>query len=326
MEHTIDHVLRVVPPAVEAEEREEKTFITANTIGMTVREMSDQHVIPVFVRENEPVISHTEFIQATERAVADTFYGEQVLKPMVRVSHPIMGRVPEAKDKPAIDLLDHERTIYYERMAFAIEVPSTQRTVDGNRLSLCIGGVKSYGADNLFSRSVSDQHFKVFVGFKNLVCCNMCVRTDGYQGELKVKTADQLYYAIQSLLLSFPVTKALDELEQLPEYSISENQFAHVLGRCRMYTHLPTDVKRGIAPLLFNDTQIAAVCRDYYRDKSFSKGSDGSISLWRMFNLFTGVNKTSYIDTFLDRSVNASSFIQHLKSALAGSATSWYLH
>jgi hypothetical protein len=57
--------------------------------------------------------------------------------------------VPEAKDKAAKDLLEHEKTLYYERMAFIIEIPSIADDIDGNRLSLTIGGVKAYNLDNL---------------------------------------------------------------------------------------------------------------------------------------------------------------------------------
>lgn len=47
--------------------------------------------------------------------------GETILEPTVRLSHPITGRIPEAKDKPARELLEHEKTLFYERMAFLIE-------------------------------------------------------------------------------------------------------------------------------------------------------------------------------------------------------------
>ena len=42
---------------------------------------------------------------------------------------------------------------------------------------------------------------------------------------------------------------------------------------------------------------------------NFSR-TDGEINLWRLYNLFTGANKSSYIDRLLDRGVNASSLLQ----------------
>ncbi|MBL0066933.1 MAG: DUF3871 family protein, partial [Chitinophagaceae bacterium] len=58
--------------------------------------------------------------------------------------------MPEAKDKPALDLMSMKKPFYYERMMFAIEIPSIQETIDGSSLSLTIGGVKAYSQDNLY--------------------------------------------------------------------------------------------------------------------------------------------------------------------------------
>lgn len=110
----------------------------------------------------------------------------------IRVSHPVKGRIPDAKDKPAIELMEWEKTLYYERMAFVIEIPSIQTVIDGNALSLTIGGVKSYSTDNLYSRNIGDQQFKIFIGFTNTVCCNMCVWSDGYMDDVKVKSIGML--------------------------------------------------------------------------------------------------------------------------------------
>jgi hypothetical protein len=74
------------------------------------------------------------------------------------------------------------------------------------------------------------------------------------------------------------------------------------------------------------EQQMGAVVRDYYKDNSFCRDSDGSINLWKLYNLFTGVNKSSYIDSFLDRSVNAYHLIEQVRWALQGKQESWYLH
>lgn len=126
-------------------------------------------------------------ISCTQEIVHQLYRNERILQPSIRVSHPIKGRTPDAKDKPAKDLLEHEKTIYYERMAFVVEIPTIRDTFNGNELSLTIGGVKSYSLDNLYNRKGTDEHFKVFIGFQNKVCCNLCVWTDGYAGNLKVK-------------------------------------------------------------------------------------------------------------------------------------------
>ena len=132
-----------------------KPFIEANTIDMSLNEIRNKHIIPVFVKDNETLISHSEFIDSASTITADIFHGERILKPSIRVSHPIKGRIPEAKDKPANQLSEWEKTLYYERMMFVIEVPSIQTEIGGNTLSLTIGGVKAFNQDNLYQLLIS---------------------------------------------------------------------------------------------------------------------------------------------------------------------------
>jgi hypothetical protein len=303
-----------------------KAFIEANTIECSLSEIQQQHIIPVWMKDNEPLISTADFIQTVSLVTMDVFHGEHILHPSVRVSHPIKGRIPSAKDKPAHLLNDDEKTLYYERMMFCIEIPSIQSNVEGNQLSLMVGGVKSYGEDNLYQRSGGDQHFKIFIGFKNSVCTNLCVWSDGYNGNLAVKNKEDLQLAIQLLLQRYNSSQHLEQMKQLSDYSIKEQQFAQLVGRCRMYQYLPAGIKQSIPPLLFGENQMGAVVKDFYRDNNFSKESNGSIDLWRLYNLFTGVNKSSYIDTFLDRSVNAYNFVDQIQRSLDGSLNNWYLN
>lgn len=304
-----------------------KAFITANTIESTLDEIKRKHVIPVFVKDNEPVISHADLIESTMDVVQDIFHGETILKPAVRLSHEIKGRIPEAKDKPAKALLEHEKTLYYERCAFIIiEVPSIRDEIAGNNLTLTIGGVKSYNLDNLYSRKGSDEHFKIFIGFKNTVCCNMCVWSDGYVGDLKVKNLEQLVACMRTLFVNYSATSQLQALRKLTGYSLTEQQFAQLIGRCRMYNYLPNASKKDITPLLLGDTQLTSVVKDYYRGDSFCRSDDGNINLWRLYNLFTSSNKTSYIDTFADRTVNAFQFVDELRDALDNKVSNWFLN
>jgi hypothetical protein len=303
-----------------------RPFIQANTVESSLEEIKSNHVIPVFVKDNEPVISHSDFIESALGIVSDLYPAETILKPAVRLSHPVKGRIPEAKDKPAKDLLESEKTLYYERMAFVIEIPSICDEIDGSRLSLTIGGVKSYHLDNLYNKKGADEHFKVFIGFKNSVCTNLCVWTDGFLDDLKVKNAGQLKASIRTLIQSYNANYHIHALRKLNDYSLSEKQFAHLIGRCRMFNHLPQDVKNEIPQLLLSDTQLGAVVKDYYRDQSFCRDQTGNINLWKLYNLFTGANKSSYIDTFVDRSVSAYRFVEEIKTVLDNHSTSWYLN
>ncbi|WP_242478755.1 DUF3871 family protein [Hymenobacter lapidiphilus] len=302
-----------------------RAFIEANTTPTSFCEIRRDHIIPVFVKDNEPLISQADFIQVTAEAVRDVFRGEQVLAPQIRVSHPIKGRIPDAKDKPAKDLQDWERTLYYERMMFAVEIPTIFDEIGGNRLTLIVGGVKAYNLDNLYNRKGAVEHFKLFVGFENMVCTNLCVRTDGFMGDLRVSSVEQLQKAIYQLLHTYDQHRHLRQLQALTEYSITEQQFAQIIGRSRMYSHLPTAAKQHIPALLYGDQQLASVCKDYYRDQSFCREANGGINLWRLYNLFTGANKSTYIDQFLDRSVNALDFVGQIQDGLRGHQTNWYL-
>jgi hypothetical protein len=315
----------VIQPIEVATSTIQKPFIEANTVETTVEEIRSKHIIPVFVKDNEPLISHDEFIESASVIAADVFHGERILRPSVRVSHPIKGRVPEAKDKPANQLFEWEKTLYFERMMFVVEVPSIQANIGGNTLSLTIGGVKSYNQDNLYSRSQSEQHFKLFIGFQNKVCTNLCVWSDGLLSDIKVHNLSTLKIAIRSLLESYSHGYHLHHLQALTNYSITEQQFAHLIGKCRMYQHLPNEQRKDIPPLLFGDQQIGAVVKDYYKDSSFCKDEHGNINLWKLYNLFTGANKSTYIDSFLDRSVNAFSLIEQVKHGLEKKAGCWYM-
>lgn len=303
----------------------DKPFIQANTISSTLSEIKDRHIIPVFIKDNEPVISHTDFIEVTQSVVREVYSGEEMLQPCIRLSHPVKGRTPEARNKPAAELLEHEKTLYYERMAFVIELPEISDIIEGNTLHLTIGGVKAYNLDNLYNRKGADEHFKVFIGFKNLVCTNLCVWSDGFLSDLKVKSLGELKAMIRHLIERYNSQYQLQQMRQLTEYAISEQQFALLIGRCRMYQHLSTTEKADIPQMLLGDNQIGAVCREFYREETFCRNEDGNINLWRLYNLFTGANKSTYIDNFLDRSVNAYHFVEQVRFTLQRKTFNWYL-
>ncbi len=304
----------------------DKPFIKANTEECTLQEMKQDHIIPVFVKDNEPCISVADFIEAAHDCVTTVFSGETINMPAIRVSHPIKGRIPDAKNKPAIQLQDWEKTLYYERAAFAIEVPSIQSTIDGNLLSLSIVGVKAYNMDNLYNRKGADEHFKIAIGFVNKVCCNTCIWTDGYMSNVAVKNIGQLRALMQTLFQNYNANNHLSDLSKLAEYELTETQFALLMGRARLYQHLPNDMKQKIEPLLFGDTQLGSIAKDYFRDESFCRSDNGNISLWRLYNLFTTTNKSTYIDNFLDRGLNAYHFAEQLRLALENKTHNWYLN
>ena len=94
-------------PPVEfapVEETSDSHFLAANTKEITMEELSKKHTIPVFAKDNESTIAHQEFVETVSYVTDRIFGGETILKPAVRASHPIKGRIPSAVGKPAKDI------------------------------------------------------------------------------------------------------------------------------------------------------------------------------------------------------------------------------
>ncbi len=300
-------------------------FIMANTLEATLNHLQNDCIIPVFSRDNEKTIAHQEFIECIINAVNKAFPYHSITAPEIRVSHQIKGRTPSAIHKPVKELLEHEKTIYYERMAFIIKVPSITDIVNGNELSLTIGGVRAYNQENLYSKK-SLEKFKFFIGFQNKVCCNLCVSTDGFLEDIRTSNANDMYNKAVETMQNYNAELHLMEMKELTQDYLSEHQFAQLIGKSRLYQHLPKTEKQNIPLLNFNDSHINTMAKDYYEDKNFCREDNGRINLWDVYNLFTQANKSSYIDTFLDRNLNAFEFTKGIQKALNGNSVyHWFL-
>ena len=301
-------------------------FIEANTKEVTMEHLRNECVVPVFSKDNEITISHPSFIEAVWEAANKVFLNETIEYPIIRVSHVIKGRTPEAIHKPVKDLLETDKTIYYERMMFCFEVPTIHEDIMGNRLNLTIGGIRAYNHENLYSKKGMEK-FKVFIGFKNMVCCNMCVSTDGYKSELKVMSINDLFSSAMQLFQEYNISKHLYYMGAFKDSYMTEQQFAQFLGKSRLYQYLPNEQKKRLPRMLMTDTQIGLVAKAYYNDDNFSVIEYGNeISMWNVYNLLTGANKSSYIDNFLDRSLNATQLADGLNKALHGECEySWFI-
>lgn len=155
----------------------------------------------------------------------------------------IKGRIPEAIHKPANQLLESDKTIYYERAAFSIDIPTIYETVEGNKLNLSIVGVRAYNQMNLYSKKVPEL-FRLAIGFKNQVCCNMCIFTDGYKDDLRVSNTSELYRSALELFNNYNPAKHLHLMQQLGNTSMSEHQFAQILGKWDFISVCPMATKR----------------------------------------------------------------------------------
>ncbi|WEK69629.1 MAG: DUF3871 family protein [Candidatus Chryseobacterium colombiense] len=302
-----------------------KSFIEANTQEINLQHLKNDCIIPVFSKDNEKTISHQEFIEISQNCISNVFPNHSISEPEIRVSHQIKGRTPGAIHKNVKDLLEHEKTIYYERMAFIIKIPTITDNINGNELSLTIGGVRAYNQENLYNKKTFEK-FKFFVGFQNKVCCNLCVWSDGFVDDLKVSSYEELQSKLFQVLNNYNAEKHLSEMKQFADYSLTEHQFAQLLGRTRLYQHLPKKEKLKIPMLQFTDGHINTITKDYYEDESFCRDNAGDINLWNLYNLFTQANKSSYIDTFLDRNLNAFDFTKGIQQSLNDNSDyRWFL-
>lgn len=310
---------------IDKKEYGSKPFMVANTIDVGLEHLRNDCIIPVFSKDNEKTIAHQEFVDAVYESVSKMFPYQTILEPEIRVSHQIKGRIPEAIHKNVKDLQEHEKTIYYERMAFVVKIPSITNIINGNEVCLCVGGVRSYNLENLYNRK-SLEKFKFFVGFQNFVCMNLCVCSDGFVDDLRVSNAKDLQQKSIEVMQNYNAELHLMQMKELTQDYLTEHQFAQLIGRSRLYQHLPKSEKSKIPLLNFNDSHINTMAKDYYEDQNFCRQNDGRINLWDVYNLFTQANKSSYIDTFLDRNLNAFDFMQGIQKALNGNSNyHWFL-
>ena len=315
-----------IEPILSIREAKKLPFIEANTKEVTIEHLKDDCIVPVFSKDNEITISHPNFIETIWEAANRVFPNESIELPEIRVSHVIKGRIPEAIHKPVKELLEEDKTIYYERMMFCFEVPTIHEDIAGNRLNLTIGGVRAYNHENLYSKKGMEK-FKIFIGFKNMVCCNMCISTDGFKSELKVMDIHGLFNTAIQLFQDYNAAKHLYYMGAFKDSYMTEHQFAQFLGKSRLYQYLPNEQKRMLPQMLMTDTQISIVGKSFYNDANFSlPDNQKEISMWNVYNLLTGANKTSYIDNFLDRAYNATQLADGLNKALYGeSEYAWFI-
>jgi len=299
-------------------------FIEANTEQVTIDHLRKECIVP-FYSDNESTISHAQFIDAVDEVIQPNYSGYRILEPNIRISHTIKGRVPSAVGKPVKELSPEEKTIYYQRCAFMIEVPEITHIVNNNKLSLTIGGVRALNQENLYTKRNLEK-FQVFLGFKNLVCTNLCIGTDGLNSDIRVSTVAELKERINELIHRFDEEKFLGNMERMSKFGLDELQFGHTIGKMKMYQHLNKEEKVDKLALLMNDNQIGAMVKNYYEDANFARNEDGEINLWNFYNLMTDANKSSYIDSNLERNVSAFEFVTGLADSLQNQEANWFLN
>ena len=311
----------------EAAEEKHSNFIESNTQAITLKDLTEKNIIPTF-SDNSLTISHQNFIGAVTK-VANNVFGE--LTPVeCRVSHPIIGRVPSAQHKKAFELSESEKTVFYQRMAFVCHVLNLARKINGQTVNLCVGGVRAYNEDKLYSRK-SPMKFKVFVGWQVRVCSNLMLTCDGNSGTIECMTEADIMQKTLELYNGFNVQKeeTLRQLENLHTTPISEELFCKIIGRMRLYQALPTNTQKGLPPLTLGDSTVNAMVKNYVTNDNFGKRNDRDITCWNFLQLANEAVKQTYIDKFVDRNQNCTDFSMGIQKAIEGTDTegySWFIN
>ena len=299
-------------------------FLEANTNAITIEELTEQCVVPTWANQ-ELTISHQDFISTVHDAACNVFAGETINNPEIRVSHIVRGRIPSALNKRSSELLESEKTQFYQRLAFAFTIPSLHECINGQRLELCVGGVRNYSDLNLYRANRGMEKFTVFIGWRVNVCSNQVLTGEGVKLSFEVMSLHDLYKAVLDLFYNFNLDNDIQLLQSLTQMRLSETQFAQIVGRMRLYQALPSHLQRELPKLLITDSQINNVCRDYYSNPNFGT-KDSSISMFDFHNLLTEANKSSYIDSYVQRAINATDVTVGISKALQGdSEYSWFL-
>lgn len=319
----------VRPGLHDATLEEHPNFIEGPSSEISMLDLTTKNVIPTF-GDNSLTLSHQRFIE-TSRKAAEVIFGQENISPAeVRVSHPIIGRVPSAQHKKACELSDDEKTVFYQRLAWIAHVSHLNTSVNGQPVSLTIGGTRSYHEDKLYARR-NPQHFRLFIGFRVRVCSNMMLTCDGVSENLLCMTEADIFQHAFQLFQRFNEVKeaTLCNLEALNNTWLTQEQFCKIIGRLRLYQALPNAQQKQLPQILLGDSVVNAATKQYISNPNFGMGNgDGTISCWQLMQLLNEAVKNSYSDLWIDRNQNCTDFSTGIANALNGSDNSygWFLN
>ncbi len=310
----------------ETTEAPESHFIESNTQPITLEELSEKNIVPTF-GDGTVSTSHQSFIESVLEA-GRTVFGD--LSPVdIRVSHPINGRVPSALHKKANELLEEDKTLYWQRIGFVSHVVGLTRSINGQTVHLCIGGVRGYNEDKLYGRPCPLK-YRIFVSWTCKICTNLMVQA-GYIGNLECMTTSDIKEKALELFNGFDPVKEdnLRALENLGKTSITEEQFCKVIGRLRLYQALPNTTKAelGLPNVILGDQAVNAAVRGYVENPNFKKEDGIDLTLWQMLQLFNEAVKQAYLTNWLEKNQNCTDLIIGLEKALNGESQeyAWFL-
>ncbi len=116
-------------------------------------------------------------------------------------------------------------------------------------------------------------------------------------------------------------------MKEMNNFSITETEFALLIGKIKLYSFLDKETKRNLFHLNINDNQINSIIKDYHIDPNFARFENGNIDLWRLYNIFTEeLVKVLILNTNFEKNVNAYEFINYLANSIKNNKGNWFLH
>lgn len=103
-------------------------FIEGNANAITLTDLRNSCIVPTWAN-NQLTISHPAFIETVLAAAQATFSGNEVNAPEIRVSHPVLGRVPGAiHKKPQNSLIQTALSTFRECVSASLCLSMTSLT------------------------------------------------------------------------------------------------------------------------------------------------------------------------------------------------------
>lgn len=298
-------------------------FIDSNTNAISIAELSKE-IVPTFA-DNQVSISHLNFIKAV-RSAAEKVFGE--LTPVeIRVSHPIIGRTPDAIHLKASELREDQKTCFSQRLAWICHVKGLTREIDGKTVELTIGGCRSYHEDKLYNR-LSPMHFRIMVSWSMRICSNQIICGRGNSGLFDALTEADIFQKAIELFSGFDPYKEenLQLLQNLTTTTITEEQFCKIMGRLRLYQALPTSEQKLLPNVsCIGDQACNKAIQNYVQNTNGFGRKDGEeLNIFNMLNLLNEAVKSKYIDRWMDSNQACTDFAIGIQKALNGEDTEGY--
>lgn len=313
----------------EIESEQYHPFIEGNTDSISLSDLKTKCIIPTFGMTNELTLSHQDIAEGIYNAAAEK-YGENNLSLMeFRVSHPISGRTPDAIHKKTNELLDHEKTLFYQRIAACLTVKNKSGILCGQDTDFTIGFVRSYHTTNLYGSKVPEK-ITLFCGTRVKVCSNMCLTVNGLRDNIECLTAADVLQNTTELLDSYQAHAEQDneQLEGLGQTRINTSDFCRLIGRLRLFQALSVQEQHELPPMLLGDALCNEATRLFVSSQWGLKEGQDSISCFELLQCFNEACKQSYIHNWMPKNLNCTELCLNVQKVLEGdneNPYSWFL-